>query len=125
MPLLAGGCLQACQVDIELGESAVVSRQHAKIYYNFELKRWELAVELGNDLFDVPGSSEGPQRYLQSNPLQAGGSELGFNMDSMMPGYGASNIGSAEMGMLTPGVNGNSMGLMYEEGDGDAAVMIE
>jgi len=37
---------QASLVDVELGESAVVSRQHAKIYYNFELKRWELAVEV-------------------------------------------------------------------------------
>lgn len=38
--------LQASNLDVVLGDSAVLSRQHAKIYYNFELKRWELAVSV-------------------------------------------------------------------------------
>jgi hypothetical protein len=81
--------------------------------------------KLGNDVFEVPGTSEGPSRYLQGSSLQAGGSELGFGMDSMMRGYGTFSMGSAELGIMTPGMNGNSPGLVYDEADGDGAMMLD
>jgi hypothetical protein len=33
-------------VDIVLGDASVLSRQHARIVYNFERKRWQLVVEV-------------------------------------------------------------------------------
>lgn len=38
--------LQAA-VDVVLGDSAVLSRQHCRITYNFQTKKWQLVVEVG------------------------------------------------------------------------------
>jgi hypothetical protein len=33
-------------VDVVLGDSAVLSRQHCRITYNFSTKKWQLVVEV-------------------------------------------------------------------------------
>jgi hypothetical protein len=37
--------LQAA-VDVVLGDSAVLSRHHCRIVYNFQAKKWQLLVEV-------------------------------------------------------------------------------
>lgn len=44
-PLPSCLALQAA-VDVVLGDSAVLSRQHCRIAYNFQLKKWQLLVEV-------------------------------------------------------------------------------
>lgn len=44
--LLLSLLLQAA-VDVALGDSAVLSRQHCRITYNFQTKKWQLVVEVG------------------------------------------------------------------------------
>jgi hypothetical protein len=44
--LLLVSLLQAA-VDVVLGDSAVLSRQHCRIIYNFTTKKWQLVVEVG------------------------------------------------------------------------------
>jgi hypothetical protein len=49
LPLLLLSLPQTA-VDVVLGDSAVLSRQHCRITYNFQAKKWQLVVEVGAQL---------------------------------------------------------------------------
>lgn len=40
-------CSPQAAVDVVLGDSPVLSRQHCRIVYNFQTKKWQLVVEVG------------------------------------------------------------------------------
>jgi hypothetical protein len=80
-------------VDVVLGDSAVLSRQHCRITYNFQAKKWQLVVEVGAQLAGAGDSGAcwccSAGVFLQSKEAEA-------SCILQLPGTAGSILGNAQ-----------------------------